>query len=377
MNSNFMTQLPQYQLKSLVKQITHEKGAVTKEQRLNACEQLQKVLLELHDSRNMNCDPRSMLFELDVLFCTRISYDVKKAVAACIGTIGYIMAYKFKDFLTWLMENVRRAGEKQEDVKALYLRSLSTTFDLDKRQRRLDDESISATMTEVRTIMETNDYASILLPLLDISSTIADVYPIIFKPSFEDIVDVIIGWYVDIEQPSEVFEQCESTIKSFRRFWLQNISVGKELLKHFLDDAEGYVEEVRESKKTDTAPEDALLKSAALLRALTTILVAMGSDLTAIQLMQFIDEAILPRLVRCVDGTINVTYLEAADVLAAVAECVGAAIEVSRSTSTVQSGFDLIVRILLEAQLSPSNLVAVIQFFTKVSLFFFRFCALL
>ncbi len=111
-------------------------------------------------------------------------------------------------------------------------------------------------MISVKKLFEENNYPNVLLALLDVCVAIAHTYPHIFKPHFEvclvfihyfefiiqDIIDITVGWYIDIEQTTQVFDKCESTIKALRPFWINAIPFGIQLLRQFLDDAVGYVE---------------------------------------------------------------------------------------------------------------------------------------
>ena len=58
---------------------------------------------------------------------------------------------------------------------------------------------------------------------------------------FQDVVDIVVGWYVETDPNTELSDKCEETVESLHALWLENIDVCMKFLPHFLEDAEGYV----------------------------------------------------------------------------------------------------------------------------------------
>lgn len=58
---------------------------------------------------------------------------------------------------------------------------------------------------------------------------------------FKDIVDILIGWYIDPEQDAEFLDQIDKALVKLQNFWLNDMNFTLTLLSQFLEDAERYV----------------------------------------------------------------------------------------------------------------------------------------
>uniref|UniRef100_A0A915JAL8 Uncharacterized protein n=1 Tax=Romanomermis culicivorax TaxID=13658 RepID=A0A915JAL8_ROMCU len=257
-----------------------------KDQRLQACLEFQRVLFSVQDARyfsdqtyggpratvrlaiglikimlnGKNClvfislcrisialgrEPFAMLRALDEQLYSRLSFEFKREVARCIGTLGYIMGYKTVDFFEWLSGNYDRCAGS--DIKELYMAALLTTFKCDTAQRRLENLAAKI-LTHLKSTLETSESHDLLMPIFDVILSIACNYPNLFVPHFKDIVDILMGWYVDPDQSDKLLDQLDRTLHKLQNFWLGDLSFTFTLMSQFLEDAERDIQELKQRK---------------------------------------------------------------------------------------------------------------------------------
>lgn len=56
----------------------------------------------------------------------------------------------------------------------------------------------------------------------------------------QNIVDILVGWHIDISQDPVLIEYIASALISLHEFWVKEIYFSIELLKQFLEDMEAY-----------------------------------------------------------------------------------------------------------------------------------------
>lgn len=62
-----------------------------------------------------------------------------------------------------------------------------------------------------------------------------------FKP-FQDIVDILIGWHVDPNQPDSVIKIAAYGLRELHQYWILEFPFTIGLLSQFLEDMEAYKE---------------------------------------------------------------------------------------------------------------------------------------
>ncbi|KHN84380.1 Serine/threonine-protein kinase SMG1 [Toxocara canis] len=268
-------------------EIVHDKKGVNKEQRIAACDELQKILLSLetitlcpyvkhlkHSKlQNLDYNWRDLGGELISLMGTRINPDTKRAVAECLGALGFLLAAQYDQFVKFIVDAAKRSSDKYPEERTMILRSLANSLNFIGVccvQSRIAPPHIEDVMAAVKKQLDTNDSPTVLIPLLDICLAVAQYFPAVFKKSFDDIVDFTVGWYVEPDQPKSVVEKCAQMLTDLRPFWFDALPTAVTLMKQFVDDASAYLEELVTDKAT--RPDEALRKTAAILRALVTVL---------------------------------------------------------------------------------------------------------
>ena len=57
-----------------------------------------------------------------------------------------------------------------------------------------------------------------------------------FKPHFQNIVDIIVGWHLETEQNSKVKNHCSVVLQSFQQSWEADSKFTLDLLGQLLED---------------------------------------------------------------------------------------------------------------------------------------------
>ncbi len=75
--------------------------------------------------------------------------------------------------------------------------------------------------------------------------------PIVSWQSFkflisQDIVDILVGWHVDIGQSPSLKMHISSVLLSWHSFWIIDLEFSAGLLRQFIEDVESFTEDVEE-----------------------------------------------------------------------------------------------------------------------------------
>uniref|UniRef100_A0A915PYZ3 non-specific serine/threonine protein kinase n=1 Tax=Setaria digitata TaxID=48799 RepID=A0A915PYZ3_9BILA len=260
------------EVKGLLHRIVNDKKNYTKDERIAACEQLQQALTLASDVGNIGCDWKRLIE--DLLYCikTRQQFEVKRCVSDCLGALGCIMFSQYNESLKVMLTEAKLIPDKYEDDKALILKAVFSSLNLIGTfawQCRIRLQDIETLMTAVKNWLEVNDSPVVLISLLDTCLAVSKYFPMVFKQSFDDIVDFTVGWYIEPEQPNAVLDKCHQMLVELRPYWHGAVPAAITLMKQFLDDASAYVEDI---KTNESKAENMLAKTAAILRALITML---------------------------------------------------------------------------------------------------------
>ncbi|KXS17965.1 hypothetical protein M427DRAFT_30074 [Gonapodya prolifera JEL478] len=114
-----------------------------------------------------------------------------------------------------------------------------------------------------------------LIPSLGVLKVVSEGYPIQFGIAFEDIIDLLVGWYVEPTTSDNAMRALELAFLSYIPFWLRHLSAALQLLGHLLHDAEVATEQINGS-----LPEPGEAKCFAILRCAFAILHSLFLCLT-------------------------------------------------------------------------------------------------
>lgn len=60
----------------------------------------------------------------------------------------------------------------------------------------------------------------------------------------QDIIDIIVGWHIDVSQPREVLKCATNCLKRMTPYWVIDMGFTINLLHQFLEDAENFKDDL-------------------------------------------------------------------------------------------------------------------------------------
>ncbi|EJD76312.1 hypothetical protein LOAG_16705 [Loa loa] len=314
------------EVKSLVHRIVNDKKSYSKDERLAACEQLQQTLTLASDVTNIGYDWKKLIEDLLHCIKTRQQIEVKRCVSDCLGSLGCIMFSQYNEYLKIMLSEAKLIPDKYEDDKALVLKAVFSSLNMIGTfawQSRIRPQDIDALMTAIKNWLEVNDSSVVLISLLDTCLAVSKYFPAIFKHSFDDIVDFTVGWYIEPEQPIAVLDKCHQMLFELRPYWHSAVPAAVTLMKQFLDDASAYIEDI---KVNESKPENMLAKTAAILRALITMLEVMNTAVSP--LVSDFTEKVFGRIIRLLTHLDDVFAAKIGTVFGCMAEVLCVALKI-------------------------------------------------
>lgn len=244
-----------------------------KDQRVFACSELQQAIINARDVKGLGREPFSVLRALEEQFFNRQSFEFKREIAKCVGSVGYIMGLKLNDYFVWLIESYEKCSAN--DLKGLYMEALSATYKCESGRRKLE-KLTEKMLNDLQKYLENSESSDILLPIIDTITTISTTYPDLFDSHFKDIVDILMGWYIDPEQTEKFLDEVDRGLSKLQPFWLQDMNFTFTLMSQFLEDAEKDAQDLNLiTSKTDfniSTLETNVIKISYLIRAFRSIL---------------------------------------------------------------------------------------------------------
>jgi len=135
---------------------------------------------------------------MDVFYAKHHGETVRRESAVGLGRVGYVLAEQAEAdrFLNILWTNYDKA--KKESVQGHFLKALAVFL---KMRPQLDHERIERILKDVQHLLEQTQSGQIMAGLLDSLDELAKWKPKLFEPSFQDVVDILVGWHIDATQP--------------------------------------------------------------------------------------------------------------------------------------------------------------------------------
>lgn len=112
---------------------------------------------------------------------------------------------------------------------------------------------------QLKKSLESVDSAALMTVITDVIIDLSRIYPQIFQAifvvsdrspnefvlivCFKDIVDILIGWYIEPLPTDRILEHTAQALQKFRPFWIAQMEVTTlTLLEHFIEDAHSYAQ---------------------------------------------------------------------------------------------------------------------------------------
>uniref|UniRef100_A0A158R632 non-specific serine/threonine protein kinase n=1 Tax=Syphacia muris TaxID=451379 RepID=A0A158R632_9BILA len=269
------------QLETVLRQIVFfDRKNFDKKQYISACDHFRKSIINMNIISKPDFEWQDVVKKLlSILPNKNLGTDVRKYVADCIGTVGFVLFGKFSEFVEFVFAAFNKASQKYFEERSMILHAICTSLELYGNSTLLlpNLKPIEEIMKTVKKILDSNESHVVLTPLLNICLTVAKYFPAVFRSEFLDILDFTVGWYIELNQPPEVAEKCNQVLMELRTYFHQAVQPSVELMTQFVDDAKVYIKKLHQTEQTEVESEVALQKTALLLRSLATILNVFNS----------------------------------------------------------------------------------------------------
>ncbi|CAF1531499.1 unnamed protein product [Rotaria magnacalcarata] len=157
----------------------------------------------------------NVLFEQ---FQERSHEAIRSELAHCIGLIVYVILNEGEPkFTEWIFECLLNEVRKSNVQTQLLISE------------------------QLKKILELVVHAPLMIALMDTIIDLSRIYPQIFQDMFVDIVDILIGWYIESLPTDRILEYTPQALHKFRPFWVEQIEATTlTLLDSFIEDADNY-----------------------------------------------------------------------------------------------------------------------------------------
>lgn len=217
------------------------------------CKQVQEGILAPENQRYIRRSLELICENLLDVLHSGFGLEAKQQVAKCLGRIGYVVEQDFKRYMDWTFN--KYSLERKDDIKCLLIKSISETLKMDAETSKLKDYSVPL-MSQLQSILENVDRADLLVATVDAILLIIDSYPETFTNHFRDTVDILVGWHIDSTQQKSVVVYASRCLQKLRSFWISDLQFTLTLLGQFLEDMEGYDEELSSPESGRISPGD-------------------------------------------------------------------------------------------------------------------------
>ena len=76
--------------------------------------------------------------------------------------------------------------------------------------------------------------------VVSVIDAIIALYPNVLRESFQDMVDILVGWHLDSQPRPAIVKKTAQTLISMRAFWVRDMDYSITLISQFLEDMEEY-----------------------------------------------------------------------------------------------------------------------------------------
>lgn len=236
---NLQANLPEdMRISKLLRQLGAEKDP---EQVVQVCK---KLRVAIEDPANTSYIRRSFDILADSMM--KIFKDgpiVSMAeVATIFGLMGWVVRSDFSIYRIWLTRMY-----KVERIRVWVMHSLEFTLTKDEHQREIRSDVCNRLIEQLKDYLENTDKSDHFIAITRAIGQFALNYPKQFTSHFADIVDIVIGWHLEVDQTRSIKKHCSQILQSFQPFWINDVSFTRNLLGQFLEDMTSYRDEVQQN----------------------------------------------------------------------------------------------------------------------------------
>lgn len=129
------------------------------------------------------------------------------------------------------------------------MKSLYETFRIDEENGYSMHQQAEKIMEKLKEILENCVNPELYLTIINVIELMCQNYPEAVEPYFTDLVDIVVGWHLEMEQSAIVKQSCSRLLQTFKPFWEKDIKFTLSLLGQFLEDIQGCGEDCIENSE--------------------------------------------------------------------------------------------------------------------------------
>ncbi|CAB3374703.1 Hypothetical predicted protein [Cloeon dipterum] len=207
--------------------------------------------------------------------------------AKCLGIYAHSVDTEGRrTFFDWLFGAYHK--EKRDDVKISLMNSLHHMFIFEKNVQKLKNKVeeqfelfllIQDLMKKLHKLLEAAANPKVMCAILEAILLIDASHVMAIKEFFSDIVDLLVGWHVDIDQPDWVIDLASNGLIKLHRYWVMQSQFTQDLLTQFLEDMEAYKDDLIAALATSDYPPSICRASLKLtIKVFNTVTLGLGED---------------------------------------------------------------------------------------------------
>ncbi|KAK0173761.1 hypothetical protein PV328_006909 [Microctonus aethiopoides] len=180
--------------------------------------------------------------------------EAQQQIAKCFAYVGYNVNQHFERYLEWIFG--KYSIERSDEVKCVLMTSVGETVKMDVETQKLKAFYSMTIMSRLQSTLENVDRPDLLMATVDAILCVIDLYPETFSDYFRDVVDILVGWHIDFTQTKSVIAYASRSLQRLHTFWIADIQFTLTLLSQFLEDMEGYDQDLASPSTGRNSPGD-------------------------------------------------------------------------------------------------------------------------
>lgn len=153
---------------------------------------------------------------LEILFLERTE-NIPKCAARILGCLGASLKETVDEFFHYLLQKINTASNVFQIQLALH----AMKEYLEVLQANAHPIHAANILSTCQGLLERMESHSLIYPILDVLESLSKYQFAVFKPHFHDVIDLLVGIYLDPETSSQNRELIESKSPLSKKFILQ------------------------------------------------------------------------------------------------------------------------------------------------------------
>ncbi|XP_061396634.1 serine/threonine-protein kinase Smg1 [Musca vetustissima] len=218
------------------------------------------------------CRSFDILFDNMVTVLRKCPTECLENASVILGIMGYINRY---DFVIY-KNNLTKTYANNKCLRQYLMTALRTTISCDAVNLDLKPYS-ERLLSLLKEYLENAEVAENFIAISETISELSKHYKQSFVRHFNDIVDIIIGWHLEIEQPAHLKRHCAKVLQQLAEYFLSEMDFTFGLLGQFIEDIEACGDEILAESVTMKSKQQTEARVGAFIGAFTSIVKAMVS----------------------------------------------------------------------------------------------------